>query len=484
MVSDLLAAAAVDLADGLRRREFSPLEVVDAHIARAEAVNPLLNALVAERFEAARAEARQAESRLMAARDGDALPPLLGVPCTIKEFLAVTGMPLTAGIVSRRDVRAETDAEIVRRVRAAGAIVLGVSNIPEGGLWMETDNRIYGRTNNPWNPARTAGGSTGGEGALIAAGASPFGIGADVGGSIRIPAAFCGIVGHKPTGRMVPNTGYWPPVHGDLSAYLVCGPMARRVRDLMPLLRVLAGPDGVDTVVRSWPLADPATIDLREVSVFAVESPGRPRIRPVVQQAVRDATAALVDAGARRGTLRTDGLQRGFEIWSAMMSSAPGPSYGMVLGDDGNELSVMRELWRLPLRRSAHTTPAVVMVALERLAKRFPGGAEKLVAIGRRLQADLEAELGDRGVLIYPPYTRPAPRHRGPYLTPFDPACTAIFNVLELPSTVVPVGVDADGMPLAVQVVGKRGRDDLTIAVAGALEAAFGGWRRAEPRAA
>ena len=136
----------------------------------------------------------------------------------------------SAGIWSRREVRAEADAEIIRRLDRAGAILVGMSNVPEAGLWMETYNDIHGRTVNPWNPARTAGGSSGGEGAIVAVGGVPFGLGADVGGSIRIPAAFCGTVGHKPTGRMVPNTGFWPPAAGtELSAYLTCGPLCRRV---------------------------------------------------------------------------------------------------------------------------------------------------------------------------------------------------------------------------------------------------------------
>ena len=482
-MTDLLDASVTDLVRQIRARQLSPVEVVDAHIARIEAVNPAINAVIAQRFAAARAEARAAEARVLAAADPADLPPLLGVPFTAKEYIAAEGMPLTGGVWSRRHVRADSDAETIRRLRAAGAILVGITNVPEGGLWMETYNDVYGRTLNPWDPARTCGGSSGGDGAIVAAGGVPFALGADVGGSIRIPAAFCGVVGHKPTGRLVPNTGFWPRAEGELSAYLVCGPLARRVGDIMPILRVLAGPDGVDPVTRPWQLGDPAEVDLRGVTVYPVETNG-PRVRRVMRQAVRDAARALADRGATigdLGELAPRRLRRAFLIWSAMMSSAGGPSYSEILGD-GAPLRVARELAKLAVGRSHHTLPALAVVAAEKLTKIVPGKVEAMVAAGRALQAELEELLGPRGVLLHPPYTRPAPRHYAPMLTPFDFVCTGLYNVLEFPATAVPVAVDRHGLPVAVQVIGRRGDDHLTLAVAGALEGAFGGWRRAEPR--
>lgn len=478
-MTELLDASAMTLARWIRQRKVSPREVVDAHIDRIGAVNPALNAVVAERFALARSEAARAEAQVMAARDPEALPPLLGLPYTAKEYIMARGMPLSAGIWSRRDVRAEQDAETVRRLAAAGAILVGITNVPEGGLWLETYNDVYGRTVNPWDARHTAGGSSGGEGAIVAAGGVPFGLGADVGGSIRIPAAFCGTVGHKPTGRLVPNTGFWPSAHGELSAYLVCGPLGRRVEDMMPLLRVLAGPDGSDAVVRDWALGDPAEVDLHDVVVYPVESNGSTRVGTTNRQVVRDAATALAARGARIASLDNARMKRAFLIWSAMMSSAGGPSYAEILGN-GTAISPARELAKLALGRSRHTFPAVAIVGLERLAARMPGQVERSVADGRALQAELEAVLGPRGVMLHPPYSRPAPRHFGPMLTPFDFVCTGLFNVLEFPSTVVPMGF-AGGLPLSVQVIGRRGNDHLTIAVAGALEQDFGGWRRADP---
>ena len=471
----------MDLARRMRRREVSPVEVVQAHIDRIRAVNPALNAVIAERFDLAMAEAKAAEDRIAHTRDPEDLPPLLGLPYTTKEYIMAEGMPLTAGIWKRRGKAADRDAETVRRLAAAGAILVGITNVPEGGLWMETYNDVYGRTVNPWDASRTAGGSSGGEGAIVAAAGVAFGLGADVGGSIRIPAAFCGTVGHKPTGRMVPNTGFWPaPGQGDLSGYLVCGPLTRKVEDVMPILRVLAGPDGEDLVVRDWDLGDPSAVDLSDVTVYPVESNGFTRVREPMRATVRAAAAALAERGAKIGRLDAPRMKKAFLIWSAMMTTGGGPPYADVIGD-GERFDALRELARLVIGRSRNTLPAIAIVGVEQIAKRLPGQLDKAVAEGKALQAELAETLGPGGVMLHPPYSRPAPRHYRPMLTPLDFVCTGLFNVLELPSTVVPMGFDAEGIPLSVQVIGRRGNDHLTIGVARALEQDFGGWQRANP---
>lgn len=481
-MSELFDLSAMEIGRRIRRREVSPVEVVGAHIDRVRAVNPAINAVIAQRFERALDEARQAEQQVMHATDPDDLPPLLGLPYTTKEYIQAEGMPLTAGIWSRRREIAPCDAETVCRLRKAGAILIGITNVPEGGLWMETYNDVYGRTVNPWNPGRSAGGSSGGEGAIVATGAVAFGLGADVGGSIRIPAAFCGTVGHKPTGRMVPNTGFWPACEGtELSAYLVCGPLCRRVEDVMPLMRALAGPDGTDTIVRNWELGNPDDVDLREVTVYPAPSNGFTWVHGANRRAIDDAADALAARGARIGRLDPRRMKRAFMIWSAMMSTGGGPSYQAVIGN-GRPLRPLAEIGRLMMGRSRHTLPALAIVALEQVTERFPGATQRAVEQGRALQAELEELLGPRGVMLHPPYSRPAPRHYTPMVTPLDFVCTGLFNVLEFPSTVVPTGFDPDGLPLSVQVIGKRGNDHLTVAVAGALERELGGWRRANPQ--
>jgi len=172
------------LAKRIRHGELSAVEVVDAHIERIQRINPALNALVADCFDSARQEAREADALVAASASPEALPPLLGVPFTAKEFMKAAGMPHTAGSVHRVGVVADGDAPVITRMRDAGAILLGLTNVPEGGLWMETYNAVYGRTNNPWDLRRTCGGSSGGEGAIVAAGGSPIGVGADVGACV------------------------------------------------------------------------------------------------------------------------------------------------------------------------------------------------------------------------------------------------------------------------------------------------------------
>jgi len=469
-IDELLATSALGLSLLVRRKKVSPTELVEAYTRRIEAENPEINAMVADRFEVARAEAKAATERLAKVDSADELPPFFGVPCTIKEGIAVEGMPNSAGVFARKNILADQDAVVVRRLREAGAIVLGVTNMAEGGMWLETDNRVYGRTANPWDLSRIPGGSSGGEAAILATGASAFGIGSDIGGSIRIPSAFCGIFGHKPSGKLVPNTGYWPDVPGALDEFLCTGPMTRSAEDLWPLLDVLSA---------GKLEGHPNDVDLRDVTVFPVEVFGGVNVRPEARRAVRRASVALQTRGARVAELKTRGLDKAFMIWSAMMEEeAAGLEYTEVLGN-GEQISVIRELWRHRRPEGRHTIQALLVAAIDSLAKRIPAPIATYSRAGKQLRADLEAELGPRGVLICPPYTRAAPRHFEPLRTPFDFVCTAIFNSLAFPVTQVPVGFDAAGLPLGVQVAGCRGADALTIAVARALEVDLGGFTRA-----
>ena len=189
----LTERSATELARAIRTRETSSREVVEAHIERLERMHERINAVVFDRYDAARADADAADARIAAATDADELPPFLGVPCTIKESIAMAGMPNCAGLVSRHERRSSENAPTVQRMLDAGAIPLGVTNTPELCLWIETENRQYGRTNNAYSAKRTAGGSSGGEGAAVGSGGSPMGLGADIGGWVRIPAFLHGV---------------------------------------------------------------------------------------------------------------------------------------------------------------------------------------------------------------------------------------------------------------------------------------------------
>jgi fatty acid amide hydrolase 2 len=472
--SEILAASAVALARAIRERRVTSRAVVEAHVRRARRVNPGLNAIVRERYEDALREADEADARV---RGGDAadLPPLHGVPCTIKEAFAFAGMPHTSGLWARRDVVASEDATAVKRLRRAGAIPLGVTNISELCMWMESSNKVWGRTNNAYDPRRTAGGSSGGEGAIVGAGAVPFGLGSDVGGSIRMPAFFNGVFGHKSTGGLVPSTGQYPPAQGLVQRYVVTGPIARRAEDLMPVLRVLAGPDGIEEHCAEIDLGDPASVDVRGLTVFTVESDGLVIVSRALRDAQRRAAGALESRGARVERRRIPRLARGLEIWSSMLKDGGGASFRELLAA-GSDLSPLRELALALVGRSNYTVPGLLLALVEELPAKFGDRTRELVELGRELQLELHDMLGDRGVMLYPSHAVVAPLHRRPLLLPFRWVYTAIINVMEMPSTQVPLGLDAEGVPLGVQVVGPRHADHKTIAMALELERAFGGW--------
>ena len=479
----LLTASATRIAGHIRRREITSREVVDLHLAEIERVNPRLNAVVAQRADEARAEAERADA-LLAAKGPDALPPLHGVPCTVKENFALRGMPNTAGLVARRGLRPTRDATAVTRLRQAGAIPMGVTNCSELCMWLESNNEVYGRTTNSYAARRIAGGSSGGEGSIVGAGASPFGLGGDFAGSIRLPAFFNGVFGHKPTGGLVPATGQWPIAEHEARRYLTTGPLCRRAEDLMPLLRVLAGPDGEDRSCRSMPLGDPTAVDLSTLRVVDIRDNGMTRVAPSIAQAVGRASDHLAGLGAAVTRPRINELKRSFEVWSAAVSAAQSAdsfrrdlrrtSFGALLGQMG--------LWLLG--RSQHTFPALGLALVENIGAALPGLAARSLERASDLRERLLREIGDHGVMLYPTFPRSAPRHRWPAIHilgySLASAYTSLINVLEFPATHVPMGLDDDGLPTGFQVVSTPGNDHLTIAVALELERAFGGW--APPR--
>ena len=304
MNHEICRADATQLAAHIRSRRLSPVEVVEAHLDSIEEVNPQLNALVCVAADA-REKAREAEEAVM--RD-ESLGPLHGVPFTTKDCFDVAGLRTTRGSRLFADHVPETDATAVRRLLEAGAIHLGHTNMPEFAFWWETGNEIYGRTTNPWNEALTCGGSSGGEAAAIAAGLSPLGMGTDVGGSIRQPSSFCGIVGLKPTHGRIPLTGQWPEV---MLRYMHAGPLARSVRDVCLALSVLSGPDGTDP----WalPVSQPEVElggGLPHLRIgWCAEGPFAP-VAPEVQQAVAAAAAALEERGCEVVPISLDSWKR------------------------------------------------------------------------------------------------------------------------------------------------------------------------------
>lgn len=480
-MSDLFEVSATELARRIAKQEISPVEILEAHIAKIEEVNPLINALVVNTFQSARREAMEAEREIL--RNSSGLPRFFGVPFTVKELISIKGLPYTAGVLARKNEVGKEDSALVQRLRSAGGILLGTTNISEAGLWLETYNRIYGRTKNPYDLTRISGGSSGGEAALIAAGGSPMGIGADVGGSIRNPAFFNGICGHKPSGGLLPSGGHWPPAEGERGRYCVSGPMARSVEDLIGLMEVFSPVND--------PYRDPSqsafspikNLNPKDVTIYYFDDNELARPDAEVKQNISETVKRLATQGFRAEPWCPPGLKRSAEIWAAKIAVSGNCSIQELLGN-GEKINLISEWFRSLFGRSNHQFSSLIMATFEGLSS-FGGQKrlQKLLDQCSELQSIIENKLGDRGVLICPPYPHPAPKHHFPLLSllgfTFAFTYCGIFNVLEFPATAVPTGFSKNGLPLGVQVVGKRFNDPLTLWVAQRIEDSFEKWKPA-----
>jgi len=435
-----------------------------------------MNAIVHELYDDARTRAAEADAQL-AESNLDDLPPLHGVPFTIKECFAFEGMEHTSGLKKRKGVRAAADATAVARLKAAGGIPLGTTNVSELCMWMESNNKVYGRTGNPYDPSRIVGGSSGGEGAIVGSGASPFGVGSDIGGSIRMPAFFCGVFGHKGSPGLVPNTGQHPPAEGAARHFLSTGPLCRRAEDLMPLLRILSGPDGIDSAAQSFELGDPSTVDFSALRIIDIANNGAllHGISKEMDTARSRVVQHLESLGAKVERPKFKQLRNSFEIWGSMMHEAAETPFSVHMGN-GTAVNPLGEACRLITGTSDHTFPAVLLGLVEGITDFPPGRAAKWQRVGLELREQFQDLLGDDGILVYPSYPVTAPKHNQPLRRPSRFVYTAILNVLHLAVTQVPLGLDTRGLPLGTQIAANPGFDHRTIGVALELERAFGGW--------
>ena len=465
----------LELATAIRAGELSSREVVDEHIALIERADQRVNAVVATRFDQAREEADAADERIASASDGEELPPFLGVPCTVKESFALVGMPHTSGLAARREVVAEQSSTAAQRLVEAGAIPLGVTNLSELTLWIESQNPVYGRTNNAYSPARSAGGSSGGEGAAVGSGFAPVGLGTDFGGSIRIPAFFNGVFGHKPSAGLVPHTGHYPCPNEEGSRLLGIGPLARRAEDLMPFLRAIAGPDGDDASVREIELGDPGEVSLEGLRVVISDDASLLPVSLELRNARVHAAKALQAAGAEVARVSLPGIRTVVQPYLNAVRDSGG--LRELLTEDGTTVPRFpRLLADLVRGRSNYSLPILLALAAENASVLIPERLQRRAAAAEKALGEEVAETIGDGVLLHPPFARVAPRHGRTIGRPWVLGPMAAFNLLGLPATAVPLGLNEKGLPLGVQVVAGRDRDHVAIAVAQELERAFGGW--------
>ncbi len=457
MSEEIYYAPAMELAAKIREKALSPVEVVQAHLDRIEQLNPTLNALVFFSDNPLE-QAREAEASVMR---GDALGPFHGVPYTLKDCIETAGIRMSLGSKIYDGYISQQDAVVYTRLKSAGGILLGKTNMPEFALWWETNNDVFGVTRNPWNLERTAGGSSGGEVAAIAAGLSPFGLGTDLGGSIRAPASLCGVVGLKPTLGRIPYTGIQPQT---ILRAIHVGPIARTVGDVALGMSVLAGADEADLYAPPVSVPDytPLEVDLRGLRVGWSPTTGVP-VEPEVQRSVAEAAAALGEGGVNVEPVEIPALT------------------------ENNASAISTIIYTMEARRYSAPTIAGRESELTPLFRsRFVEGSnftmdEYLGAADEweKLRAAVKAYFSRYDIFLCPTVPMPAFPHGQNefHIEGRDLAgrhtlrITLPWDLTGSPAISVPYGFSSDGLPIGVQVVGRHFEELKVLQVAKALEA-------------
>ena len=460
-MQQLTYASATSLASAIREKQVSSREVVDAHLEHIQRENPRLNAVVLVLAESARAAATLADQ---AVARGDSIGPFHGVPMSVKDAWEVAGVPSTGGTLGRAHFIPARDATVIQRMRSAGAIPIAMTNLPELSMAFESDNLVHGRANNPYNIERTPGGSGGGGAAAIAAGMSPIEIGADLGGSIRLPSHFCGIAGLRATTGRAPMTGYFPPSVGWVSLFSASGPMARTVDDLAAALPIISGLDWIDSSVVDIPPRNHRAVSIKGLRVAVHTNNGIMDSTAETKTAVMSAAKALSDAGAIVEEARPAGIEQCLEVFIGIANADAGESLRSLLAMVGTQ------------QTHALLTPLLSPV----LEHRSAGFLQHLLVRVDMYRSAMLSFLRNYDLILCPTNALPAIKH-GEYLSknmmaPFS--YTIAYNLTGWPGAVVRCGTSPEGLPIGVQSVARPWREDVALAVAAHLEQALGGYQR------
>ena len=440
----------------LRSRAITPLELAEEHIAQIERLNPRLNAIVDFDAERVRAQARRVRAGALA-----------GLPVTVKSSISVAGYRCEIGSVLHRGSRPETNALAVQRLVDAGAVILGTTNCPEFLMAYETENLLHGSTRNPWNLEYSAGGSSGGESAAIAAGMSAGGLGSDSGGSVREPAHFTGICALKPTAGRVPAAGHLPDCLGPFAFMGAIGPMARTVGDVALLFEAVSGRDEEDPSGAPVALRAVTREEAKAATIGVFEDDGIVPVTPETRAAVRAAADALARQGFRVKPFRPAALEEARRLWWKFFMQCGEMLYAQVIRGREGELSpTFRDFLELARAEAPLTSESLLNAWVE----------------SDRVRARLLREMREFPLLLCPVCAVPAFR---PFERSWEVEGTSVryldamrytqwFNLLGGPAAVVPVGRSPEGLPIGVQVAGRPYADELVLAVAAAVDGEFG----------
>jgi amidase len=448
------------MAEMLRRREISSVELIQAHLDQIERVQPCINAVTELLADRALEEARLADARLAS---GEVCGPLHGIPFSIKDSINVAGVRSTAGTLGFRDAPpAAEDATLVKRFREAGGIPIAKTNLPDLLFSFETDNLICGRTNNPYDLSRTPGGSSGGESALIAACGSPLGLGSDCLGSVRLPAAFCGIASIKPTSGRLPRTGNVPPVGGWIEKLWQLGPMARWVDDIVLALRILAHADGMDWTSPPVPLAE-SSVRSGETRVAFFTDNGIAASTPPVRDAIQKCARLLENQGLNVEERCPPGIDRCYELELAILGADGCAGIDDYLRDIGS-----------------HEIHPLTANFIDRM-RRYKATALEFAVLWAqwdRYTADMLRFFGEYDVVLCPVYPRTALSHgdsaKDENFAAFS--YTMAWSVAGFPAATVRCG-EAGELPINIQVVAKPWAELTALDICKRIETEFAGWQ-------
>jgi amidase len=439
----------------IREGAISSAELVELHLNRIAEVNPSINAAIEVLAEPARQAARMADQRRA---NGTMLSPLDGVPFSVKDSIEVVGTVCSAGTLGLQHAPpSQADATVVARLRAAGAIPIARTNLPDLLFAFESDNLIYGRTNNPYDLSRTSGGSSGGEAALIAACGSPFGLGSDAAGSVRLPAHFCGIASIKPTSGRLPRTGHVPPHGGWLEMLWQIGPMARYIEDLCTIMPILARPDGVDHTALDIPYRDPAEVRLRDLRVAFFTDNGIVRAGTETVATVRAAADALSKQTARVEERRPPCIERSYDLEM------------MMIGPDGGD--GLRQFLRDLGSTQTHRLLDEWLAKLEPYRTTLSGFSAYWDTL-HQFRAGVYRFLQNYDAILSPVYPHPALPHGASTLEENFRgfSYTMTHNLTGWPAAVVRCGESLDGLPICVQIAAPPWREDIALALASCID--------------